>query len=82
MVKEMSEDLIKVVIDYKSARKKDKHQVDTGRFKCIHKSKTKVDKPKESMGLVLCVEGKQMPNNVKKQQEPAKFKTVPKVNFI
>ena len=56
----MSEDLIKVVVDYKSAKKSQRKNTPTGKFKCIHKSKRKIDKPKESMALALRLEGKQI----------------------
>ena len=58
MVKEMSEDLIRVIVDHKSAKKGQKKSVGAGKFKCVLKSKRKVDKPKEAMALMLCVEGK------------------------
>lgn len=43
MVKEVSEDIVKVVVDYNLAKKKKKSEVDTGQFSLIHKSKVSSD---------------------------------------
>ena len=37
LVKEVSEDLVKVVVDYANASKEDKQSIDTGKFKLIFK---------------------------------------------
>lgn len=54
LVKEVSEDLIKVVVDRQNNKK-----CDTGKFRRIHKGKSILDKP-ISVGLNLCLEGKQI----------------------
>jgi len=53
-VKEVSEDLIKVVVDRVSNKK-----CDTGKFRRIFKAKSILDKP-NSVGLNLCLEGKKI----------------------
>ncbi|CAD8172525.1 unnamed protein product [Paramecium octaurelia] len=54
LVKEVSEDLIKVVIDRENDKK-----CDTGKFKRIYKAKSVLEKP-ASVGLNLCLEGKKI----------------------
>jgi len=58
MVKEVSEDIVKVVVDYNFSKKKKRSDVDTGQFSLIHKSKRSVDKPLTSFGLDLVLTGK------------------------
>lgn len=60
LVKMVLEDVIKVVVDYPEAKKKNK--CDTGKFECIYKAKRIVDKPMQSFGLSLVLEGKKLPN--------------------
>jgi tubulin monoglycylase TTLL3/8 len=60
LVKMVSEDLVKVVVDYNMAKKKKgvkKSDISTGLFNCIHKSKKCVEKPLNSYGLDLMCEG-------------------------
>jgi len=57
LVKSVSEDLIKVVVDHGMAKKKKKSEISTGLFSCIHKSKKCVEKPMNSYGLDLICEG-------------------------
>jgi hypothetical protein len=47
---------VKVVVDYGSAKKK--ASVDTGSFDLIHKSNQLIDKPLNTFGLNLAIEGK------------------------
>lgn len=54
LVKEVSEDLIKVVIDRESDKK-----TSTGKFRKIYKAKSVLEKP-ASVGLNLCLEGKKI----------------------
>lgn len=54
LVKEVSEDLIKVVVDRVNDKK-----CDTGKFRRIYKAKSILDKP-NSVGLNLCLEGKKI----------------------
>lgn len=53
LVKMVSEDTIKVVVDYASASQKKKPKIDTGGYECIYKAKRIVDKPMGSFGLNL-----------------------------
>lgn len=59
LVKECLHDIVKVVVDYGSAPKKDKKGVDTGKWKRVYKGVEVPDKPITS-GLNLCLEGVQM----------------------
>lgn len=54
LVKEVSEDLIKVIIDREIDKK-----TSTGKFKKIFKAKSVLEKP-ASVGLNLCLEGKKI----------------------
>lgn len=45
LVKSCLEDVIRVVVDYNSASKKEKKKVDTGGFKLIYKGQEIPDKP-------------------------------------
>lgn len=49
-------DIAKVIVDYNFATKKKK--VDTGLFTCIYKGNTIAEKPINSCGLNLVLEGK------------------------
>jgi predicted Ser/Thr protein kinase len=40
LVKEVLEDTVKVIIDYNSAKKQDKKNIDTGNFRLLLKEKT------------------------------------------
>jgi len=57
LVKMVSEDVVKVVVDYGMAKKKQRSEISTGLFSCIHKSKKSVEKPTNSYGLDLVCEG-------------------------
>jgi tubulin monoglycylase TTLL3/8 len=57
LVKEVSESLIRVVVDYNLSTKKSRSEIDTGKFICIHKGNNIAEKP-ISVGLNLCLEGK------------------------
>jgi hypothetical protein len=59
-VKSVSEDYLKVVVDHASAPKKTKKNIDTGLFKRVFKSKTVIEKGKESVGLTFLVEGEKL----------------------
>jgi tubulin monoglycylase TTLL3/8 len=58
LVKEVMEDVIKVIVDYNFASKKKKHSVDTGNFTMLCKSKNAVERPIQSFGINLVCEGK------------------------
>ena len=60
LVKMLSEDIIKVIVDYSLCPKRKRSSVDTGLFSLIHKSKKSVDKPFKSFGLNLLCEGKKI----------------------
>jgi len=61
LVKTVSDDIIKVVVDYNlNPTKKKKKEIDTGLFTCIHKSKRTIEKPLNSFGLDLLLEGKKI----------------------
>jgi len=61
LVKTVSDDIIKVVVDYNlNPSKKKKKEIDTGLFTCIHKSKRTIEKPLNSFGLDLLLEGKKI----------------------
>ena len=62
LVKLVSEDAVKVVVDYAIAPKKKKKSVNTGLFTCIYKGKEIVDKPINAVGLNLMCEGKAIKN--------------------
>jgi len=57
LVKLVSEDMVKVVVDHGMSKKKKKSDIDTGLFTRIHKSKGCVEKPMNSYGLDLVCEG-------------------------
>jgi len=57
LVKMVSEDVIKVVVDYGMSKKKGKSKIPTGLFTKIHKSKQCVEKLLNSYGLDLVCEG-------------------------
>lgn len=59
LVKDVSESLIKVVVDYNMSTKKNKSEIDTGKFICIHKGNNIADKP-ISVGVNFLLEGKQI----------------------
>ena len=61
LVKMVSEDIVKVVVDYANAKKKS--QVDTGLWEKIYQAKRIVDKPMTSFGLNLVCEGKKIAQN-------------------
>ena len=63
LVKMVSEDTIKVVVDYAGASEKNKKDIDTGLYKCIYKAKKTVDMPHRSFGLDLVAEGIQIPDD-------------------
>ena len=58
LVKMVLEDTIKVVVDYANASQKKKPKIDTGLYECIYRAKRIVDKPMNSFGLNLEVQGK------------------------
>jgi len=55
----MSEDLVKVIIDYKCAPKSKKPDIETGGYILIHKGK-KFTKMPRTCGLSLVCEGKKI----------------------
>lgn len=55
-MKECLADIVKVIVDHGSAPKKERKNVDTGKFKKIYKGVEIPDKP-ISTGLNLCLEG-------------------------
>lgn len=57
MVKQCLRDTAKVVVDYHFAPSKKRAHVDTGLFELIHRSKRHVEKPLNSFGLNLVVQG-------------------------
>ena len=59
LVKECLHDIVKVVIDYPAAPKKERKHVDTGKFKKIYKGIEVPDKPINT-GLNPCIEGMPM----------------------
>ena len=61
LVKMVLEDTVKVVVDYPEAKKKSK--CDTGNWECIYKAKRIIDKPMQSFGLNLVLEGKKIANH-------------------
>jgi len=69
LVKMVSEDVIKVVVDHNMAKKKQRSDIPTGLFSCIHKSKRCVDKPANSFGLDLVCEGTGIPIEKQEKQE-------------
>ena len=67
LVKLVLEDTVKVVVDYAQALPKKKPKVDTGLFECIYKSTRIVDKPMNSFGLNMEVQGKTVPERFLKK---------------
>ena len=67
LVKMVSEDTIKVVVDYAQAPPNKKKHVDTGLYECIFKASRTVDKPIGSYGLQMEVQGKQIKENLLKK---------------
>ena len=57
LVKMVSEDYIKVVVDYATAAKGDRPDVDTGGWECIHRTRIPVQNGRESMGIDLEIKG-------------------------
>jgi hypothetical protein len=55
LVKEVSEDCVKVIVDYGMAPKK--KGIDTGKFIRIYKGVAYNENPNNNMGLKLCLEG-------------------------
>lgn len=49
-------DLVKVIVDYANAPKKEKKHIDTGKFKKIYKG-VEVSEKVSNAGLNLCLEG-------------------------
>lgn len=61
LVKLVLEDTIKVVVDYANApTPKKKAKVDTGLFECIYRAERMVDKPMNTFGLNMEVQGKRI----------------------
>ena len=56
LVKEVLSDLAKVIVDHVNAPKKEKKNVDTGKWKRIYKG-VEVSEKIASAGLNLCLEG-------------------------
>ena len=50
---------MKVVVDYNLTSKKNKAEIDTGKFICVHKGNNIADKP-ISVGVNFLLEGKQI----------------------
>lgn len=63
LVKQMSDDYIKVVIDHGLASRKRQKNISTGLFSCIHKSKTAVSNAKELVGINFRVESNGLTKN-------------------
>ena len=63
LVKQVLDDTTKVIVDWHYASKKRKPKIDTGHWKCIHKVKRQVERPKHSFGLNLMCEGKKIKKN-------------------
>ena len=61
LLKMVLEDTIKVVIDYGQASAKKQKKVDTGGIECVYKAKRLVEKPLNSFGLNMEVQGKKIP---------------------
>ncbi len=57
LVKDVSESVTRVIVDYNLASKKNKSEIDTGKFICIHRGNTIADKP-PSVGMNFLLEGK------------------------
>jgi tubulin monoglycylase TTLL3/8 len=57
LVKESMSDLARVIVDYNMASKSGRNSIDTGKYECIYRGKSMVEKP-NTMGLNLCIEGK------------------------
>ena len=60
LVKEGLRDTAKVIVDYHFASNKKKPHIDTGEWELIYKSKKQVERPMNSFGLNLFVEGKKI----------------------
>lgn len=73
LVKEVLDDTVKLIIDYANAPKKEKKKVDTGKFKKIYKGIEISDKPLNTAGLNLTLEG--MPIRKTKQNNSVKITT-------
>ncbi len=58
-MKQASEDIIKVIVDYHFASLKKRRNTDTGQFVLVTQKKT-VEKPLNSFGLSLMCEGKRL----------------------
>ncbi len=56
----MSEDIVKVVVDYYGAPKKKRSTIDTGLFTPIFKAKNLTDVPSHAYSLNLVCEGKKI----------------------
>lgn len=72
-MKEVLVDTVKLIIDYANAPKKEKKKVDTGKFKKIYKGIEISDKPLNTAGLNLTLEG--MPIKKSKQNNSVKITT-------
>jgi hypothetical protein len=59
LVKDVSESLVRVVVDYNGSSKKSKAEVDTGKFVCVYRGNNIADKP-ISVGVNFLLEGKQI----------------------
>ena len=59
LVKEVSEDVVKVVVDYFTAPKSKRADIDTGGFQLIHKGRNYAQIPK-TFGLTLVCERKRI----------------------
>jgi tubulin monoglycylase TTLL3/8 len=58
LVKEVLDDIVKVIADYHYASKKRKPKVETGKWECIYRAKREIQRPVNSFGLSLLCEGK------------------------
>lgn len=81
MVKEMSEDLIKVVVDLPASSSPGSKRA--GKFRCIHKGTVFTEKMKNFVGMELAIEGKTMTGPKKKLEARtnSRFPTLPKINI-
>ncbi|KRX06005.1 hypothetical protein PPERSA_01083 [Pseudocohnilembus persalinus] len=57
LVKQSLADIPKIIIDYNQAKKKEKKNVDTGMWKRIFKGASVLEKPQQTVGVNMCVEG-------------------------
>lgn len=57
LVKEVLEDCVKVMVDYRFASKKKRKTIDTGSFTLLHQSKQLIPRPQNSFGIQFMCQG-------------------------